>query len=202
MDKWWSMMSAISRVLMLHTLVTLDLSWLETVWESVRIQVALQEFGVAQIQRVNVGIIIGTLIYHNGNNYWYYLSPAVNCGSPPEPANSIVQSTTTNFGSTAVYSCELGYDLSTGGATFTRRCLETEEWSGATPTCDSKITLLQLARKIGGSSVFYSKCKGSQLSQWLLAQAYMYWHSCLSSMPCVVTCYGWSGLQSIDINIC
>ena len=61
---------------------------------------------------------------------------AVDCGPPPQPANSIVQSTTTTFGSTAVYSCIPGYELSTGTGVFIRRCLGTAEWSGATPSCD------------------------------------------------------------------
>ena len=91
---------------------------------------------MAQIQHVNVGIMG---IKEFGHWYHCFSSTAVDCGSPPEPANSNVQSTTTTFGSSTIYSCESGYELSTGMATFTRQCLETEEWSGETPSCDSEL---------------------------------------------------------------
>ena len=94
---------------------------------------------MAQTQHVNVSIV--TVIQFPYLSKLLFSLPAIDCGPPPQPANSAIQSTTTTFGSIAIYSCNPGYELSTGTATFIRECLGTAEWSGATPSCDSELIL-------------------------------------------------------------
>jgi CUB/sushi domain-containing protein len=60
-------------------------------------------------------------------------SPA-DCATAPSPANGVVTTTGTTFGSTATYSCDPGYDLS---STDARTCQADGTWSGTTPTCAS-----------------------------------------------------------------
>jgi CUB/sushi domain-containing protein len=54
------------------------------------------------------------------------------CGALTAPANGNVAATVTTFGSSATYSCKMGYLLG-GGAT--RTCGADGMWSGAAPTC-------------------------------------------------------------------
>ena len=70
---------------------------------------------------------------------------AVDCGPLSDPANGAVDlSDGTEFGATAVYSCDAGYILS---GTSTRDCLDTGLWSGVEPTCNRKS--LELAKDCG-----------------------------------------------------
>lgn len=55
------------------------------------------------------------------------------------PQNSMVEALVTTLGNTAVYTCNSGYELSTGTLTVTRQCMANSEWSGVTPSCISKI---------------------------------------------------------------
>ena len=70
----------------------------------------------------------------------------VDCGPPPLPATmsaglSIsLPSNTTIFGSSALYSCDVGYDKVSGGE-FNRTCLLSGNWSGTTPQCRSMLVL-------------------------------------------------------------
>ena len=58
---------------------------------------------------------------------------ALDCGSLPDPANGRVDHTAgTTFGQTAVYSCNIGYNLVGNN---TRTCQATRVWSGSAPTC-------------------------------------------------------------------
>ena len=66
----------------------------------------------------------------------FFTHTAVDCGPLSDPANGDVDlSDGTEFGDTAIYSCDAGYILS---GTSTRNCLDTGLWSGAEPTCDRK----------------------------------------------------------------
>jgi len=58
-------------------------------------------------------------------------SPA-DCPTAPSPSNGKVTTSGTSFGSTATYSCNPGYNLS---STAGRTCLADGTWSGTTPGC-------------------------------------------------------------------
>ena len=62
----------------------------------------------------------------------------VDCGPPQESANTEIKFATTTYGSTAVYKCNLGYELSTGAQSLTRECLANGIWAGSIPTCNRK----------------------------------------------------------------
>jgi hypothetical protein len=57
----------------------------------------------------------------------------VDCGSLSDPANGLVNVSTTVFNSTATYSCNDGYSLV--GDTTSRTCLASASWSGSKPSC-------------------------------------------------------------------
>jgi CUB/sushi domain-containing protein len=59
-------------------------------------------------------------------------SPTIDCGPLGNPANGSVTVTTTTAGSTASYSCSIGYSLSQATA---RTCQADGTWSGPAPTC-------------------------------------------------------------------
>ncbi len=44
--------------------------------------------------------------------------------------------TGTTLGNIATYTCNSGYELSTGGGTFEIKCLPSGEWSDDAPDCD------------------------------------------------------------------
>ena len=56
----------------------------------------------------------------------------VDCGSPIPPVNWSVNAPSTTYGSTAIYSCSIGYTL-LGGSVVS--CQADGTWTGATPTC-------------------------------------------------------------------
>ena len=56
----------------------------------------------------------------------------IDCGHPGDIENGNVTFTTTNFGSTATYSCEDGYYLDQYSSRF---CTQSGNWSGQVPTC-------------------------------------------------------------------
>ena len=59
-------------------------------------------------------------------------SAVVDCGTLDDPANGIVSHNTTTYNSVAMYSCNIGHNL-TGNDM--RTCLETGSWSGSVATC-------------------------------------------------------------------
>ena len=60
----------------------------------------------------------------------------VNCGSPPDITNGTFDiNRGTTFGSVAVYSCDVGFNLN-GGAIIS--CQANGTWSGPIPTCNSE----------------------------------------------------------------
>ena len=94
------------------------------------------EFGTDPIQFVNVCLF--SYINSFKGLTCHSFSPVVDCGQPPQSENTNIQSSTTTLGSTAIYSCIAGYELSTGTLTLTRECLSSGSWSGMTPNCTSK----------------------------------------------------------------
>ena len=54
------------------------------------------------------------------------------CGDLTHPTNGEVAYNSTNYNEVAIYSCDTGYIL-TGYCE--RKCMETSQWSGTTPTC-------------------------------------------------------------------
>ncbi|WAQ97856.1 CSMD3-like protein [Mya arenaria] len=61
---------------------------------------------------------------------WSGSKPSCNCASPPVPANGAV--TVSTDGSTATYTCQLGYTLS---GLATRACIDGNAWEDADPGC-------------------------------------------------------------------
>ena len=61
-----------------------------------------------------------------------FFNTVVDCGSLSDPANGLVNVSTTVFNSTATYSCNDGYNLV--GDT-TRTCLPSGLWSDSSPQC-------------------------------------------------------------------
>ena len=59
---------------------------------------------------------------------------AVSCGRLNDIPNGSVQLSGTTVGSTATYSCRLGYTLS---STAVRECQKSGVWSGTEPVCTS-----------------------------------------------------------------
>ena len=68
----------------------------------------------------------------------YTYNTEVDCGPPQESANTVIKFATTTYGSTAVYKCNLGYELSTGAQSLTRECLANGIWEGSIPVCNRK----------------------------------------------------------------
>ena len=60
----------------------------------------------------------------------------VDCGSLDDPDNGQVEVSSTKFGSTANYSCNVCYILSNGNST--RTCEANGRWSGDPPSCECK----------------------------------------------------------------
>ena len=61
----------------------------------------------------------------------------IDCGTLPDPPNGVVDLTTTNFESEAMYTCNLGHVLS---GSNTRVCTLSGTWSGGEPVCSRKFT--------------------------------------------------------------
>ena len=70
--------------------------------------------------------------------YFYSVSAVVDCGSLEDPANGQVEfsNTSTTFGSTANYTCNLGYRLLDGSSI--RTCEASGDWTGDSPSCECK----------------------------------------------------------------
>ena len=66
-----------------------------------------------------------------------FICIAVNCGPLSHPPKGRVTTSGYSVGSTATYSCEVGYTLEGGKK---RECLATGEWSGKEPVCTGKYT--------------------------------------------------------------
>ena len=74
-------------------------------------------------------------------NSYISVPSVIDCGPPPIPQKSMVEAPVTTLGNTAVYTCNSGYELSTGTLTVTRQCMDNSEWSGVTPSCIGKICI-------------------------------------------------------------
>ena len=98
----------------------------------------------------------------------------VDCGPPPLPITlseglSIsLPSNATTVGSTALYSCGVGYNRVNGGE-FNRTCQLNGNWSGTTPQCQSMMVLAfckqNLIKHTVVSSLSCSLCQSSR-SSW------------------------------------
>ena len=77
------------------------------------------------------------------------------CGSLDDPDNGQVELSSTVFGSTANYSCNLGYSLSNGNNT--RTCEADGEWSGDPPSCECMRLVFLHAHKCSGLARKVSK---------------------------------------------
>ena len=66
-----------------------------------------------------------------------FICIAVNCAPLGHPPKGRVTTSGYSVGSTATYSCEVGYTLEGGNE---RECLVTGEWSGKEPVCTGKHT--------------------------------------------------------------
>ena len=67
----------------------------------------------------------------------YFLSySVVDCGTLNDPTNGLVTVSTTTYNSVAMYSCNIGRNL-TGNDM--RMCLVTGSWSGSEPTCPGEL---------------------------------------------------------------
>lgn len=65
------------------------------------------------------------------------LCSVIDCGPPSVPDNGIAVYTTTEYQSTANYSCNFGYELNPTDSVV-RTCGGNELWSGPNPTCDGE----------------------------------------------------------------
>ena len=70
--------------------------------------------------------------------YFHSISAVVDCGSLEDPDNGQVEfsNTSTTFGSTANYTCNLGYRLLDENST--RTCEASGDWTGDPPSCERK----------------------------------------------------------------
>ena len=65
----------------------------------------------------------------------------VNCPPLEPPPNGGVDVAELIFESVARYTCDIGFQLSTGGDSFNRTCQENGEWSDASPVCEGELLL-------------------------------------------------------------
>ena len=85
--------------------------------------------------------VIYTIITFSHNNFYistafFLLLTVVDCGQLPSLANGQVSLIGTVFGSTATYSCGVGFNAV--GNTI-RTCQANGQWSGIAPTCEGSI---------------------------------------------------------------
>jgi hypothetical protein len=64
------------------------------------------------------------------------IDAAVMCENLQAPNDGSLSLSGTSFLSEAVYTCNFGFNLSSGGESFTRICQNTAQWSGVEPTCE------------------------------------------------------------------
>ena len=69
-----------------------------------------------------------------------YIIIAAVCADLPDPANGNIKLTGTEFGDTASYSCDVGFQL-VGPAE--RICLANGRWSGSLPVCNGEFVASQ-----------------------------------------------------------
>ena len=67
-----------------------------------------------------------------------FTSTAIDCGQPPSVINGQVSAPVTTFQSTATYTCNVGYEFSSGDQQIIRMCQANMEWSDSTPECQRK----------------------------------------------------------------
>ncbi len=68
----------------------------------------------------------------------FLIIPDLTCRDPGQPDNSIKSGTNYSINSNVTYSCETGYELTSGDEL--RTCGPTGFWSGSAPDCDSEKT--------------------------------------------------------------
>lgn len=73
------------------------------------------------------------------NKYIFSIIIAVDCGPLPDPDNGQVTVFETTFGSSAIYSCNPGFQL-VGDAR--RICTDSGKWSEKEPACSRKFKVL------------------------------------------------------------
>ena len=98
------------------------------------------ESGLIQPQLACVSTYIHGLILNHWNKIVVSLTSllvAVDCQRPPlEDVNGDVQFDETTLGNEATYTCDAGFELESGEATFVIQCLASGQWSDAAPTCN------------------------------------------------------------------
>lgn len=73
---------------------------------------------------------------HNPLSNTQFYTAIAECGDPGTPVEGSRKVLGTTEGATVIYSCQAGYSLS---GDVQRTCLQTGEWSGSLPTCNSKM---------------------------------------------------------------
>ncbi len=104
---------------------------LESPWQ--QLPVWLMETGDDQL--VNVCIYQIPLLLHLTYNVTWLIDTGASCGDPPSGTNASpgTPSSTTYLG-TVLYTCDSGYEVSTGVTMATATCMANGNW-GSLPTC-------------------------------------------------------------------
>ena len=81
------------------------------------------------------------------------------CPELYDPDNGEVNITGTRIGSEATYSCDPGYQLSSGQANLTCQQVDddTADWNGVLPTCEGKSIRENSADEMGGDGFLGSQ---------------------------------------------
>lgn len=83
-----------------------------------------------------VWLLFIILLTSNSVNILHVVLP--DCGTLPDPPNGMVTLSGTVQGSSAIYSCNNGFEFSPIPDSTTRTCLESGAWNFVEPTCESK----------------------------------------------------------------
>ncbi len=76
------------------------------------------------------------------NQLVLFVSNTADCGELQDPLNGFVSTTGRVAGSTATYSCALGYNLMMGDNP--RTCSSQGQWTGEVPTCQSTYHIIAM----------------------------------------------------------
>ena len=96
-----------------------------------------------QLLMPSFSALIPEALYQSVTHSWFtcyllFQSTVVDCGTLNATTNGDVSINETTFQQTAVYTCNMGYNL-TGNSI--RMCQATGAWSGSEPTCQSEPNL-------------------------------------------------------------